>query len=51
MRPIPPEGPGGKFDGTFIQDYEFHEGEGTLDGVMEDLLLHQNIRMVHMLIF
>lgn len=31
MRPIPPEGPGGKFDGTFIQDYEFHEGEGTLD--------------------
>lgn len=31
FRPHPPNGPGGKFDGTFIQDYEFIKGLGTLD--------------------
>ena len=30
-RPLPPDGPGGKYDGTFIQDYEFKKGIGTLD--------------------
>ena len=30
-RPLPPNGPGGKYDGTFIQDYEFKKGIGTLD--------------------
>ncbi len=30
-RPAPPDGPGGKYDGAFVQDYEFAEGAGTLD--------------------
>jgi hypothetical protein len=30
-RPRPPEGPGGKYDGAFIQDYEFVAGSGDLD--------------------
>jgi hypothetical protein len=30
-RPDSPEGPGGKYDGSFIQDYEYVEGTGTLD--------------------
>tara|TARA_B100000927_G_C16377185_1_gene433937 strand:- start:26 stop:931 length:906 start_codon:yes stop_codon:yes gene_type:complete len=30
-RPIPPHGPGGKYDGTFVQDYEYKRGIGTLD--------------------
>ena len=30
-RPKPPKGPGGEYDGAFIQDYEYVEGLGTLD--------------------
>ena len=30
-RPAPPIGPGGRFDGTFIQDYTFVAGSGDLD--------------------
>lgn len=30
-RPAPPAGPGGRFDGAFIQDYEFVAGSGDLD--------------------
>ena len=30
-RPNPPYGPGGKYDGTFVQDYEYIKGLGTLD--------------------
>jgi len=30
-RPADGAGPGGKYDGTFVQDYEFVEGAGTLD--------------------
>jgi hypothetical protein len=30
-RPAPPGGPGGRFDGAFIQDYEFVAGHGDLD--------------------
>jgi hypothetical protein len=31
VRPLPPEGPGGKYDGSFVQDYEYVKGLGTLD--------------------
>lgn len=31
QRPDEPEGPGGKYDGTFTADYEFVEGLGDLD--------------------
>lgn len=31
QRPHPPEGPGGSYDGAFIQDYEFVPGSGDLD--------------------
>ncbi|HEX3599982.1 MAG TPA: YHYH protein [Lacipirellulaceae bacterium] len=30
-RPTGDDGPGGNFDGTFVQDYEFTEGSGDLD--------------------
>ncbi len=30
-RPEPPEGPGGDYDGTFAEDYEYVEGLGHLD--------------------
>ena len=30
-RPSSPEGPGGTYDGSFIQDYEYVEGSGSLD--------------------
>ena len=30
-RPNPPDGPGGKYDGAFIQDYVYEKGTGTLD--------------------
>jgi hypothetical protein len=30
-RPVPPYGPGGKYDGTFSKDYEYVEGLGDLD--------------------
>jgi hypothetical protein len=30
-RPNSPDGPGGKYDGAFIQDYEYVKGSGTLD--------------------
>ena len=30
-RPNPPDGPGGKFDGAFTNDYEYVKGSGTLD--------------------
>lgn len=30
-RPGAPNGPGGKYDGTFIQDYQYDEGIGDLD--------------------
>jgi hypothetical protein len=30
-RPTGDDGPGGKYDGTFVQDYEFVEGSGDLD--------------------
>jgi hypothetical protein len=30
-RPAPPAGPGGRFDGTFIQDYTYVAGSGDLD--------------------
>ena len=30
-RPKGDDGPGGKYDGTFIQDYEFVKGSGDLD--------------------
>ncbi len=30
-RPSPPAGPGGRHDGTFVQDYEFVPGSGDLD--------------------
>ena len=30
-RPGAPDGPGGKYDGAFIADYEYVEGAGTLD--------------------
>lgn len=30
-RPRPPDGPGGKYDGTFTWDYEFVAGSGDLD--------------------
>ncbi len=30
-RPAPPAGPGGRFDGAFIQDYEFVAASGDLD--------------------
>jgi YHYH protein len=30
-RSAPPAGPGGKYDGTFVQDYEYVEGAGDLD--------------------
>ncbi len=30
-RPDPPEGPGGRYDGTFGADYEYVEGSGHLD--------------------
>ncbi|MEM6655672.1 MAG: YHYH protein [Planctomycetota bacterium] len=30
-RPNPPSGPGGRYDGAFVQDYEFVDGAGTLD--------------------
>lgn len=30
-RPAPPAGPGGPFDGTFVQDWEFVAGLGDLD--------------------
>ncbi|MCA9048521.1 MAG: YHYH protein [Planctomycetaceae bacterium] len=31
QRPNEPNGPGGTFDGTFVQDYEFAAGTGDLD--------------------
>ena len=31
FRPNPPDGPGGRYDGTFVQDYEYIKGLGTLD--------------------
>lgn len=30
-RPVSPDGPGGKYDGTFVEDYEFITGSGDLD--------------------
>ncbi len=30
-RPKKPEGPGGEYDGAFVQDYEFVSGSGNLD--------------------
>ena len=30
-RPAPPNGPGGKYDGTFSKDYEYVKGSGALD--------------------
>lgn len=30
-RPTPPDGPGGDYDGAFVQDYEYQAGLGTLD--------------------
>ena len=30
-RPTPPQGPGGKYDGSFTADYKYEEGLGTLD--------------------
>lgn len=30
-RPEPPEGPGGNYDGGFVQDYEYLAGSGDLD--------------------
>lgn len=30
-RPGSPDGPGGRYDGTFVQDYEYVEGHGDLD--------------------
>lgn len=30
-RPAAPEGPGGRHDGAFVQDYEYVEGHGDLD--------------------
>ena len=30
-RPNPPDGPGGKYDGAFVQDYVYEKGIGTLD--------------------
>ena len=30
-RPGKPDGPGGKYDGAFVQDYEFVKGQGDLD--------------------
>ncbi len=30
-RPEAPKGPGGEYDGAFVQDYEYVEGAGTLD--------------------
>ena len=30
-RPANPQGPGGEYDGAFVQDYEFVEGVGDLD--------------------
>jgi hypothetical protein len=30
-RPSPPTGPGGRYDGSFVQDYEFILGSGDLD--------------------
>lgn len=30
-RPTAPDGPGGRFDGAFVQDYEYVEGLGDLD--------------------
>lgn len=30
-RPTPPNGPGGKYDGTFGKDYEYLKGSGDLD--------------------
>lgn len=30
-RPAPPTGPGGQYDGTFVQDYQFTAGSGDLD--------------------
>ena len=30
-RPVPPDGPGGKYDGAFVQDYVYEKGIGTLD--------------------
>lgn len=30
-RPEEPEGPGGTYDGTFVQDWEYVEGAGDLD--------------------
>jgi len=30
-RPDPPQGPGGRYDGTYTADYEFVEGSGDLD--------------------
>lgn len=30
-RPAPPEGPGGRYDGTFTADYEYTPGAGDLD--------------------
>lgn len=30
-RPASPDGPGGRYDGTFVQDYEYIPGSGDLD--------------------
>ena len=30
-RPSPPNGPGGKYDGTFSKDYQYIKGSGDLD--------------------
>jgi hypothetical protein len=30
-RPAPPQGPGGSYDGAFVQDYEYAAGSGDLD--------------------
>lgn len=30
-RPAPPAGPGGRYDGAFVQDYEYVAGSGDLD--------------------
>ena len=30
-RPAPPQGPGGSHDGSFVEDYEYIDGLGTLD--------------------
>jgi hypothetical protein len=30
-RPAPPQGPGGRYDGTYVQDFEYVPGLGDLD--------------------